>query len=363
MKFLIYTLTSWEEAPRARHQVTLELLKLGHEVYFIEKNSAGFPRIELKQFENLTLIKTWFYPGYRIRFRMPLINGLYQIWLFKKLKVLLGDLLVITFDFTANQLTRFFPNSVYYCNDEVVGNTTVKSKLVDQYWRQCEASVARNADLCIATAPFLARKLSGFNNRVYEIPLGGPDPGNIVSPAKRIQNYKVVLGLVGFIREITISTQVINELLKDPNLIIRLVGTVEINFMNKIDRPSGIEQLGVLKDQSLYAAISQFDVAIIPYNQKKLNPGATSNKLYLYLACGVPVVMSEMPNLKEKSFPKGTVYISKDNSDFYDLVMLAQNQEKPSYCNLRKKVASENTWKSRVAEFIEILKEQGLYRE
>ncbi len=363
MKFLIYTLTSWEEAPRARHQVTRELLKLGHEVYFIEKNSAGFPRIELKQVENLTIIKTWFFPGYRIRFRMPLINGLYQIWLFKKLKALLGDLFVITFDFTANQLTRFFSNSVYYCNDEVVGNTTVKSKLIDQYWRQCEATVARNADLCIATAPFLAQKLSGYNNRVYEIPLGGPDPVNMESPVKRIQNDKVVLGLVGFIREITISTLVINELLKDPNLIIRLAGTVEEKFMNKIERPSGIEQLGVLKDQSLYDAISQFDVAIIPYNQEKLNPGATSNKLYLYLACGVPVVMSAMPNLKGKSFPRGTIYFSEDNSDFYDLVKLALKQEKPGYVDLRKKVASENTWEMRVAEFIKILKAQGLFRE
>ncbi len=331
MRFLIFTLTSWDEAPRARHQVTRELLKLGHEVYFVEKNSPGFPKVSFEKNENLTVIKTSFIPGYRIRFRIPILNGLYQIWLFRRLKALLGDMFVINFDFSLRLLPRFFSNSVYYCNDEVVGNTTVKSALVDKYWQGCEANVASSAKLCIATAPFLARKLSSYNPRVYEIPLGGPDPGSIRSPAKETQSDKVVLGLVGFVREITISLKVINDLLTDPNIIIRIAGTVEENFMSRIDRPSGIELLGVLKDQSLYDSISQFDVGIIPYNQEKLNPGATSNKLYLYLACGVPVVMSAMPNLKGKSFPKGTVYQSEDNSDFLGLVKLALKHEKPGY--------------------------------
>ncbi len=363
MKFLIFTLTSWDEAPRARHQVTQELIKLGHEVYFVEKNSAGFPKIKLKKMGNLTLVKTRFLPGYRIRFRAPLINGLYQWWLFRQLRAKLGDLFVITFDFTAHKLTKYFTNTVYYCNDEVVGNTTVSSSLVDMYWRRCESSVARNANLCVATAPFLAQKLARFNRYVYEIPLGGPDPEKIETVAFHAQTDRVVLGLVGFIREITISTSVINDLLQDHNLIIRIAGTVDEKFMNKIERPSGIELLGVLKDQSLYDAVSQFDVAIIPYDQEKLNPGATSNKLYIYLSCGVPVVMSSMPNLKGKTFPEGTVYLSEDNSDFYDLVKRALKQEKPQYRVLRKKVASENTWEMRVNLFIKILKERKLFRD
>lgn len=362
MKFLITTLTSWDEAPRARHQVTRELIKLGHEVFFVEKNSTGIPGISIVKDGDFTLIKTRFFAGYRLRFRLPVINGLYQYWLLKKLRRRLGDMFVINFDFSLHRLKHFFPDSVYYCNDEVVGNTTVKSSLVDKYWRFCERETATNARLCVATAPFLAGKLSGYNKQVYEIPLGGPDPDSIQLPKKQTQGNKVILGLVGFIREITISSELINELLKDQNVIIRLAGTVEDKFMSKIERPSGIEQLGVLKDQALYDAISQFDIAIIPYNQETLNPGATSNKLYLYLACGVPVVMSAMPNLKGKTFPPGTIYMSEDNSDFALLVKQALEKEKPNFSELRKKVASENTWDIRVAKFIQILKDQGLYR-
>lgn len=127
MKFLIFTLTSWDEAPRARHQVTKELLKLGHEVIFVEKNSFGFPRIRLQKEGNFTLVSTRFIPGYKFRFRLPIINELYQHWLFRKMKARLGDLFVITFDFTAHKVPRYFSNSIYYCNDEVIGNSTIKS--------------------------------------------------------------------------------------------------------------------------------------------------------------------------------------------------------------------------------------------
>ena len=118
-----------------------------------------------------------------------------------------------------------------------------------------------------------------------------------------------------------------------------------------------------MKDQALYDAIAQFDVAIIPYNLEELNPGATSNKLYTLFACGVPVVMSAIPNLNSNSFPRGSVYLSEDNSDFSELVIEAMKHEDPGYAEMRKKYAAQNTWEMRAAEFIHILKDQGLYED
>ena len=364
MKFLIITLTSWDEAPRARHQLTKELLKLGHEVYFVEKNSMGFPGIKIHEtVENFTLISTRFIPGYKFRFRLPIVNEIYQHWLFRSLKARLGDMLVITFDFTAHKLPAYFSNSVYYCNDEAIGNTTVKSTLVDMYWQRCEKAVVSNSNLCITTSNYLYCKIFRWNRRVFEIPLGGPDPASIGPLEKGPKTDKPVLGLVGFIRDMTISVEVINELLREKNFIIRLIGSVGDKFLSKIEHSEDIEFLGVLKDQALYNAIGQFDVAIIPYNLEELNPGATSNKLYIHFACGVPVVMSAIPNLNAKSFPRGSVYLSQDNSDFSELVKEAMKQEDPGYAEMRKKFAAQNTWEMRAAEFIHILKEQGLYED
>lgn len=363
MKFLIFTLTSWDEAPRARHQVTRGLLELGHEVYFVQKNKVGFPRFTLKKEGDLTLISTWFVPGYKFRFRLPIINELYQKWLYKKIRSRLGDPFVITFDFTAHKLSSYFSKYIYYCNDEVVGNTTVKSALVDKYWLWCEEKVTKHAKLCIVTSTYLLDKLSFWNDAVYEIPLGGPDPAKIEVHAEKNPREKIILGLVGFIREITISSSVINELLENPKFVVRLIGTVEDKFINSIKQTSRVEQLGVLKDQALYNAIADFDVAIIPYNLESLNPGATSNKLYLHLACGVPVVMSKLPYLESTSLPEGSVYLSENNHDFPTLVAKALNEEKVEYPEMRKKLASGNTWKMRIADLIRILQKQGLYKD
>lgn len=80
------------------------------------------------------------------------------------------------------------------------------------------------------------------------------------------------------------------------------------------------------------------------------------------MACGVPVVMSALPNLNVKSLPPGTVYLSKDNSDFDELIKLALEKEKPAYVEERIKLAARNTWDIRIAEFIKILKDEGLYQ-
>jgi hypothetical protein len=44
MIYLINTITSWDEPPRARHQVAQAVAK-NHKVYFIARNEFGVPKI------------------------------------------------------------------------------------------------------------------------------------------------------------------------------------------------------------------------------------------------------------------------------------------------------------------------------
>ncbi len=362
MKILINTLTSWDEAPRARHQVTKELVNRGHELYFIEKNRVGLPGISLKAEQNFTILTPYFILGYKFRYRIPVINEIYQCWLFRRVKARFGDLLVINFDFTAHRLKKIFSQTVYYCNDEHISNSKYPSLLVDNYHRLCETSVIKNSLLCITTAPYLTRKLSKHNKHVYEIPLGGPDPSSIPLSRSRNEKGMITIGLVGFITERNTSYALINNLLEDKQIVIRLIGTVENQFLKKISDQSRFELMGVLKDQALYAAIRRFDVAIIPYDLDKINPGTTPNKLYQYLACGIPVVMTSLPNMKGKVFPEGTVYVSENSDDFPGLVKRATEEDTKDYEAVRRGVAFENSWERRIGEFATILKEHGLYR-
>ncbi|NJO68606.1 MAG: hypothetical protein HC830_04420 [Bacteroidetes bacterium] len=155
MKLIVNTITGWEEPPRARHQLSYALNNLGHTIVFVAKNKIGKPRIEFAQVkENFFLVTPYFPVDYRFRYRIPLLNEIYQFWLHRQIKKLYPDYLVINFDFTAHLLFRFFKNVIYYCNDEYIGNSKYPIGLINYYHRQVEAKLTRKADLCIATSHF-----------------------------------------------------------------------------------------------------------------------------------------------------------------------------------------------------------------
>ncbi len=86
--YLINTRTRWEEPPRARHQVA-ETLAIRNEVYFVAASKIGFPRIEVTNLHNnLYLIQPYWFIDYRLRFRLFIVNELYQTWLFSKFQPL-----------------------------------------------------------------------------------------------------------------------------------------------------------------------------------------------------------------------------------------------------------------------------------
>ena len=78
MKYLINTITSWQEPPRARHQVAQALAK-NNEVIFVARNEIGMPKLEIYRTNEYLTVITPYYPiDYRIRFRLPLFNEIYQ---------------------------------------------------------------------------------------------------------------------------------------------------------------------------------------------------------------------------------------------------------------------------------------------
>jgi hypothetical protein len=95
-KFLVNTITDWNEPPRARHQLA-EALSQDHQVTFVSANRFGFiPAIKtVSVSENLTVIIPHFPVDSRVRYRIPLINKIYQNWLFKRIGKEYNDYIVI----------------------------------------------------------------------------------------------------------------------------------------------------------------------------------------------------------------------------------------------------------------------------
>lgn len=360
MQLTVTTLTARSEIPRARHQVTDALIRSGYDVLFVEKNRRGSPHIEFhKERSGLTVATPFFPLDYRYRYRIPLINGLYQHWLFSKLKKETGDTPVINFDFTAHLLHRWFPDNVYYCNDEYIGNSNCPCLLVNLYHRFAEHSTARHARLCVSTAPSLTRKLSRINPQTVEIPLGGPPPRPEAKKRSFNNRRTIRIGLLGSVNIGHVSTDLIRRLLNEEDFTLILIGTVSEKFRAEVDLSRAVLK-GVLTGDELYAELAALDVAIAPYNLERINSGVTPNKMYQYLACACPVVISALPNLEGMQFPPGTIYKAESDDDFIRNIRIANDEDCPAFAEARLQFAAENTWDRRIATLLANMHELNL---
>ncbi|HEX3008277.1 MAG TPA: hypothetical protein VHO90_11765, partial [Bacteroidales bacterium] len=296
-RFLINTITDWSEPPRARHQVTSELSKK-YKVVFVNANYVGLPRLKKKvERENLTILYPTFPVNFKIRYRIPIVNELYQRWLFKKLAKEYPGYQMINFDFSASLIHKYFDKVIYYCND----NFTRISKRINPYFiykyhERCEEKVATKALFCIATSGILKEKLQAFNPKSFEIPLGGPDMKEfgIKVPLIKPSGGKIKLGLVGFIRDSNTSAEILNDLLNTGKFEISLIGPIDPVLLSKIEKKEDLKLLGILIEKALYQALNKVDIAIAPYHFNKLDFGTTPNKLLIYLALGKPAVVTHL---------------------------------------------------------------------
>jgi hypothetical protein len=362
MKFLINTITHWDEPPRARHQVAFALSEF-HEVIFVAANRTGKPGLKrIVVNENLLVITPFFPFDNRIRYRLPLVNEFYQNWLFRKLKKEFNGYSVINFDFTATRIFSFFSDVIYYCNDSFSSiSRHVNPSFIAKYHEKCESEVAARSRFCIGVSFLIKENLLRFNRRTYEIPLGSPDVEalNITVDLTPKKNKPIHVGFMGFIKTLNLSPAIINLLLAEDDFSLTMIGPVEDNFLELVkDGDKKLKLTGPLNGKELYEEMNRFDVTIAPYSQRLVNDRAsgvgTGSKLYHYFALGKPVVISLMEGLKDLNLAEGLMYVAAEEKDFPALVRKAFDENNSSLISKRIEFARENRWTKRMEKLIEL---------
>jgi hypothetical protein len=359
MKFLINTITHWEEPPRARHQVANSLAKK-HKVVFVAANKFGFPKIKNIQVnENLTVLVPYFPYENRIRYRVPGLNEFYQYWLYRKLVKEYKDFRVINFDFTATKIFNFFDDVIYYCNDNFSAiSKHINHRLVANYHAKCESKVATKARFCVSVSTILKENLKIFNPNSYEIPLGSPEISqfNIQVNKNPSENKNIQVGFVGFIKAYNISYDLLNLLLKEDNMTITLIGPVEEKFLDLIEKKDKLILKGSMVGEKLYNELNKFDVAIAIYAKGLLDDVhvGTGSKMYQYFAVGKPIVISNMIGLSKINLPDKFIYVANTEDEFPVLIRKAHNENTKDLIEQRINYAKNNTWDKRMENLLEI---------
>ena len=352
--FIINSITSKDEPPRARHQIAYALAKKFPVIFVSANKTGGLGSQLIEESRNLKFYIPYFPIDYRIRIRIPLINLIYQKWLFRNLKKRYPNYTVINFDFTAKYISQFFVDNIYYCNDDFIGiSKRINPGWISKYQEKCEELVTKNSRFCVGTSKYITGKLTNYNNNSFEIRLGAPEVKNIERYIKRIDrlNNKINVGLVGYFN--TLDFSLLEILFKNQDLFFTLVGPMNKKFEERLNAYQNVRITGKLVGDQLFEEVNKFDVGLIPYSlDSKVD--RTPNKLWLYLALGKPVVISNIHGIKDWQFPERFVYRANSNEEFLKLIEKAQLEDDSRVTMDRINFAKMNTWDARINEFLQL---------
>ncbi len=261
---------------------------------------------------------------------------------------------------------------VYHVTDEYSAFASVTDRAAAQ---QAEQAVLRRADLVIVTSPTLLTNKRPFNPHTFLVPnavdyasfqermatqpplpaLREPDAGGAI-PRPRI-------GYSGALNEKLDFALLAHVARTHPEWQLVLIGGLDL--YSQPDKAAPLEELpnvhwlGRLPITELPPAIASFDVCLLPYELNEWTANIDSLKLYEYLACGRPVVSTDIPAARRFA---DLVRIAQGRDRFIAEIEGALAEHDPAARGRRKAVAAENSWDHRVTR-IESLLQEALARK
>jgi glycosyltransferase involved in cell wall biosynthesis len=189
---------------------------------------------------------------------------------------------------------------VYYCVDEFTAFTGVASEKV----ADTERALLKRADLCICSADKLYEDKAPHNSRTYTVRHGvdfthfrkavdgdlevSPDIANLPKP---------IIGFFGLIAD-WVDVDAMAQIAKHfstGSLVVLGKVTTDVSALTALPN---VHMLGRKPYSELPAYCKGFDVAINPFKLNRLTLNANPLKIREYLAAGLPVVSTDIPEVR-----------------------------------------------------------------
>lgn len=168
-------------------------------------------------------------------------------------------------------------------------------------------------------------------------------------------NYRSLIGYAG-----NLESKIDWELVKKiavyyPSSLIMLIGSTHMS--SKLPQAANILYTGPLRYEEAVRYISVFDVAIVPHLSTNLTKSMNPLKLFVYAACGIPIVSTAIPNLPRDISPP-QLNIANNHDLFLSLIsgLLAHNNSiNPAKI---EEFLARNSWESRLSTTVDKIRIQ-----
>ncbi|MBL7105787.1 MAG: glycosyltransferase [Bacteroidales bacterium] len=304
-------------------------------------------------------VTTFFYPlpyrGSRYLLGGKWVNNINQYFVKKKLKKQISELGFINpvlFIGGAHALPLLddFKDSlkIYHCSDDY---TLVPS--FPQSFTDIESKFIKKCDLVVTTTDELKRSKQHLNSNIISIPNGADidhfaqTQNEHVSIAKEIRVLpKPVIGYIGSIFRWLHQEWIDYAARINRDYSFVFIGPITTDI-SKLQNRKNIFFLGPRPYDSLPQYLKGFDVATIPFTIDGVTLKASPIKFYEYLASGLPIVSTELPDLK----PFGEItFLVKNKKQFSDQLNIAIKSDNSELRTKRMEISKKFSWETRFNE-------------
>jgi glycosyltransferase involved in cell wall biosynthesis len=253
---------------------------------------------------------------------------------------------------------------VYHCVDQYAAFAGVPSEVL----RRKEIELVRRADVVFASSEELVAERRPLNPHTHFVS-HGVDVEHFARarrletpvPADTAALRRPLIGFFGLLADWVDVDLVRTLALAEPGWTIVLVGKIATDVRTVRDLPN-VRLLGQRPYESLPGYCRAFDVGIIPFRVNELTERANPLKLREYLAAGLPVVATDLPEVRKY---RDVVRLASSPGAFAAQIRQALGDRDPARARRRQDAVRGESWEARVEELsahIEAVEERRLAR-
>ncbi|MCX7832663.1 MAG: glycosyltransferase, partial [Ignavibacteria bacterium] len=186
----------------------------------------------------------------------------------------------------------------------------------------------------------------------------------IINKETEIDNLnKPIVGYSGVLRSY-IDFELLEFLLKESDFYLVCIGYIDRSYKKKFNILKNYKNfihIDYKPIDEIPNYVKRFNVGILPYSINNFTKSVYPLKFFEYMAMGIPIVSSALPELEKYS---GIIGYSKSKEEFLENCIKAINGYYNSKFSEYEKIISENSWKKvfdKIEEnLIEVYKEKGI---
>ena len=249
---------------------------------------------------------------------------------------------------------------IYHCVDEYAAFSDAGSEISAR-----ERELLNKANLVIVSAAPLLERKREHNPETYLVTHGvdydffrkAVNPNTLV--ASELRNLpRPILGFIGLLAD-WVDLPLLSELARrQPDWSIVLVGRADTD-LKVLEGLKNVHLIGHRPYERLTEFLRGFDVALLPFVNNELTRNANPLKLREYLAAGLPVVASPIPEVARYA---GRVALASSAVEYErQISAILERAEGGASAERSKQIAGES-WDAKVAEIERILERANFRR-